>query len=211
MLTSLDKLLSIDLEQAKRRFQSKEASYKVSGERLVIRLDGVSFSVNLSDFKKPRDERVREAMEDTAIELMKRLGAIAAYVVSDEINLFLGSYVPFDGREFKLVSVSSGIASSYLSIKLGRPLYFDSRIVLLNTGEDIEYVTWRARLAAGNYLSNFTNRPFREAIELIDDMNYIDCCGSVIKREWSDSKPSEKIVRKYSVIDVISGWNTIYR
>ena len=81
----------------------------------------------------------------------------------------------------------------------------------LDLGEDIEYIIWRARLAAGNYLSNFTDKPFKEAIKLISNTNYIDCCGTVIKREWINSKPSEKVIRKYSAIDVISSWDTIYR
>lgn len=205
MLKAMDRLLKIDLRMAKEYFKSRESISAVNGQLIVLRLDGVSFRTRLDGFQKPRDERVRAAIETAARELMKGFGAAAAYVVSDEINLFLGDHIPFGGREFKLTSVSAGIASAQVSMALGRPLYFDSRIVRLERGDELPYIVWRARLAAGNYLSNFAKKPFREAIYM-DGINYLDCCGKVLAWKWMGSRPSRRAIMEYPAIDVIEMW-----
>lgn len=206
MLNAIDKLLEIDLENAKDYFESRELNHVTNGRRIVIRLDGVSFKVRLREFKQPRDERVRDAMEMAARELMNGFGAPAAYIVSDEINLFLGDYTPFGGREFKLVSISSSMASAHVTAKLGKPLFFDSRVINLEPGDELRYITWRARLAAGNYLSNFGNGPFKESVRSME-INYLDCCGKILSREWTNEKPSKRVIREYLAIDVIARWH----
>ncbi|GGP22406.1 hypothetical protein GCM10007981_18340 [Thermocladium modestius] len=205
MLRAMDRLLEVDLRRAKEYFESRESISVVKGQLMVLRLDGVSFRTRLNGFRKPRDERVMAAIETAARELMRGFGAAVAYVVSDEINLFLGEHVPFGSREFKLTSVSAGIASAHVSIALGRPLYFDSRIVRLDHGDELPYIVWRARLAAGNYLSNFARKPFKEAIYM-DGINYLDCCGKVLARKWIGNKPSRRVIMEYPAIDVIEMW-----
>ncbi len=205
MLKAMDRLLEVDLRSAKEYFKSRESMSVVDGQLIVLRLDGVSFRTRLNGFRKPRDERVRAAIEAAARELMKGFGASTAYVVSDEINLFLGNHIPFGGREFKLTSISAGIASAQVSMALGRPLYFDSRMVRLDRGDELPYIVWRARLAAGNYLSSFARRPFREAIYM-DGINYLDCCGKVLARKWIGNQPSRRVIMEYPAIDVIEAW-----
>jgi len=120
----------------------------------VIRLDGVSFGRILKDFEKPRDPRVHKALVDSCRELMKYFNADFCYVVSDEVNIFSFRYNPYGGRFFKIVSISSSILSSLTSLYLGRPLYFDSRVVKLdNLYRAIPYLLYRARIGFANYVS----------------------------------------------------------
>ncbi len=120
----------------------------------VIRLDGVSFRRILKDFEEPRDPRVHRALVDGCKELMKYFNASFCYVVSDEVNVFSFRYNPYSGRFFKIVSISSSILSSHTSLYLGRPLYFDSRVIKLdNPYKAIPYLLYRARIGFANYVS----------------------------------------------------------
>lgn len=135
-------------------------SAEVGGPRLmppvVLRLDGVGFGRALTSagFKQPRDERVHEALVKAAEALMRRFSGVAAYVVSDEISVLLGSSIPYGGRLFKIVSVAASVASASITAMLGIELLMDCRPVLLPSMNAWgAYVLWRSRVAANNYVS----------------------------------------------------------
>ncbi|GAB6943735.1 tRNA(His) guanylyltransferase Thg1 family protein [Vulcanisaeta sp. JCM 14467] len=120
---------------------------------IVVRLDGAGFGKALSSFTWPRDERVHRAMLDAARELMRTFSGDYALVISDEINVFLLNYVPFNGREYKLVSSMAGLASAIVSNALGKILHFDARVITLNDNcRDVaRYMLYRVRVGFNNY------------------------------------------------------------
>lgn len=133
----------------------EECRYSRVTPPLFIRLDGVRFGKALRGYTSPRDLRVHNALIEAAKAIMTRFNALISYVVSDEINILMSDALPYGGRTFKLLSVTSSIASSHISLKLNIPLYFDSRIILLdNVKQAISYILYRARVGSNNYISS---------------------------------------------------------
>jgi len=130
---------------------------------MVIRLDGVSFSRVCRDLGFPRSEAVHRALVEGSRRLARFFNADMVYTVSDEINVFLLRGEPlYGGRVSKLLSVSAAIASSAVSLALGREALFDSRIVkLYSASEAIDYLLYRARVGVGNYLSTLYTKVLR--------------------------------------------------
>ncbi|MGC9180159.1 MAG: tRNA(His) guanylyltransferase Thg1 family protein [Vulcanisaeta sp.] len=120
---------------------------------IVVRLDGTGFGKALKDFTWPRDERVHRALIKAAMELIRAFSGEYALVISDEISVFLLNYVPFNGREYKLVSSMAGLASAVISNALGRVLYFDARVMQLNDSclDVARYMLYRVRVGFNNY------------------------------------------------------------
>ncbi len=192
-LTLLHDILNIDLPRLSNRFKKLEVVGGIVKEPIAIRLDGVRFSKILKDFRKPRDIRVHVSLVKAAKELMKWFNADLSYVSSDEINLIIMKPLPYGGRVFKLVSISSSIISSHTSLNLGIPLYFDSRVIKLQDVNDAkEYIMFRARVTANNYISLIYH-------ELFD-----------IKRELTPPTPRmfEELVKK-GIIDKVMDWEII--
>ncbi len=152
-LTSL--IISIPVGKFHRLFKSREVTeYKVDTP-FIVRLDGVKFGKRLKNFKTPRDRKVHDALVSAAEKIMEYMGADIGYVTSDEINIFFLKYSPYNSRFFKIVSISSGIASSVTTKILGLELFFDSRIVkLLNIYEAYMYILYRIRVGFNNYISS---------------------------------------------------------
>lgn len=92
-------------------------------------------------------------MIKAAVELMRTFSGEYALVISDEINVFLLSYVPFNGREYKLVSSMAGLASAIVSNALNKVLYFDARVIPLSDScHDVaRYMLYRVRVGFNNY------------------------------------------------------------
>lgn len=120
---------------------------------IAIRLDGVGFGKKLKGYNWPRDSRVHEALLKAAEALMMVFSSDYALVISDEINLVLLNYIPYSGRDFKIISIASSIASSIVSRDLNKDLFFDARIVKLNNDcMDIKrYLMYRVRVGFNNY------------------------------------------------------------
>lgn len=85
----------------------------------IIRLDGKAFHTFTRNFKKPFDDTLVQAMNDTAIALCDKVqGCKCAYVQSDEITLLVTDYTTiatqawFDGNVQKITSISASIASN---------------------------------------------------------------------------------------------------
>lgn len=147
-----DTLLNVDVVGLGKDFDSRVVSSIVSPP-LVVRLDGASFGKALAGFTWPRDDTVHKALISAAKELMRRFSGDLALVISDELSVFLLSYVPFGGREFKLVSSMAGLASAVVSSALSRVLYFDARVIPLrdSCNDILRYLLYRVRVGFNNY------------------------------------------------------------
>lgn len=150
----LERILAINPAALTGFFKRREVVGGVVQAPLVLRMDGVNFGRMLREFLQPRDVRVHRALTLACRELMRFFNGDFCYAVSDELNLLIIGSIPYAGRVFKLVSVSAGIASAVASLQLGRKLYFDSRVVVLESPwEAIPYVLSRMRIGFGNYVS----------------------------------------------------------
>ena len=84
-------------------------------------------------------------MTQTASAIVTELHGAYAYTESDEISILFPPQWDFYDREVeKLVSLSASIASATFSIAVGAVAYFDSRIWLGVTDQQvIDYFRWR--------------------------------------------------------------------
>ncbi len=154
---SLEELVRLRVSELDELYRARSAAVEARVRLpLALRLDGVGFGGALSGYSRPRDAAVHRALLEGAAELLHRLSASCAYVVSDEVNLLLlGPHLPYGGRVEKLVSVSAALLSARVSLLLGRCLIFDSRVVPLEGVEDARrYVLYRARVGLNNYVGS---------------------------------------------------------
>ncbi len=112
------------------RMKDYESQYETSinpSNNLCIRIDGHKFSKYTKRFKRPFDEILSKAMEQTTIELVKEFQAVVGYTQSDEITLVIPSPKPkkehynklpsqglkhaYSGRIQKITSLASGFAT----------------------------------------------------------------------------------------------------
>lgn len=123
---------------------------------VILRIDGKSFHTYTKGLKRPVDETLIDAMNETAMYLCKEVqGCKLGYVQSDEISLLLVNYQElntqswFDNNIQKMVSIAAGLASSYFTsisdrifgkIKLAQ---FDARAFVLPKEEVNNYFQWR--------------------------------------------------------------------
>ena len=145
---------------------------------VVLRIDGKNFSRYTRNFKKDAgneySDEIGSAMLAAALGLLDEIDdAYAAYVVSDEISLLLhdrGENSWYGGREQKLISVSSSIATAYFNRKLnGRtPAFFDSRVIVLDDEPDTlrVYLTDRRANGFSNAVSSYARAEFGHKILL---------------------------------------------
>ncbi|NPB01013.1 MAG: hypothetical protein GXO10_06525 [Crenarchaeota archaeon] len=152
-LTSL--IISIPVGKFHKLFKSREIVQSKVETPFIVRLDGVKFGKRLKNFTMPRDRRVHESLVLAAERIIEYMGADLGYVTSDEINILFLKYSPYSSRFFKIISISSGIASSVVTQALGVELFFDSRIVkILDIHEAYKYILYRIRVGFNNYVSS---------------------------------------------------------
>ena len=120
----------------------------------MVRIDGRKFSKILSDFQKPFDERFARAMVESAIELMKEFNPALCYIFSDEANFYFQHEV-FSQRVEKINSVIASTFSSNLSLRLGRAVSFDSRIIHVPGDSLADYLSGRQRECWRNHLNAY--------------------------------------------------------
>ena len=157
----VEELIRLDVAQLERVYGQRERAVEARVKLpFALRLDGVGFGRALKGYAEPRDKRVHRALVQGASELVKRLSASGAYVVSDEVNvLLLGPSLPYAGRVEKLVSISASLLSAVVSTLLGRQLVFDSRVVPLESAEDAKrYVAYRARVGLNNFVGSMLHK-----------------------------------------------------
>jgi tRNA(His) guanylyltransferase len=129
---------------------------------IIVRVDGRAFHSYTRGLKRPYDNEFIECMVETTKDLVKETNALVGYTQSDEISLLLhsssyDSQVYFDGKIFKIVSMTAAVASHrfmyYAKTFLDKTnvAMFDSRAFQVpNETEAANYFLWRERDATRN-------------------------------------------------------------
>lgn len=150
----------------------------------IIRLDGKAFHTYTKQFKKPFDDVLINAMDETANYLCSNIqGAKFAYVQSDEITIFISDMdsleqqMWFDGEVQKIVSIAASMASakfnhimtvnklqhnidiqSVINMKLAE---FDARVFQVPTVDElINCFIWRQQDCIRNSISSVAQYRF---------------------------------------------------
>ena len=122
-------------------------------ELFLLRIDGRNFSNVLRDFEKPYDLRFAKAMVETCKEIMRAFNPAFAYTFSDEVSFLFSNL--FGNRVEKIDSIIASEFSSRLSLKLGIPVSFDSRIIYVNLDEVWDYLDFRQKECWRNHLNSY--------------------------------------------------------
>ena len=143
-----------------------------SGSKIVIRIDGRNFSQLSHDLKleKPYDLEFVKIMIKTCHEFFKEFSPSLIYTFSDEINILLNE-IPFRGRLEKMDSIfASFVSGTFTSNIINneefseiienpkiylKPISFDSRVILLNPEETVNYFKYRQHEAWINCLNGY--------------------------------------------------------
>lgn len=137
---------------------------------LCVRIDGKGFSKFTSGFEKPYDDRIVNAMRDTAKKLAEATNANVSYVQSDEITLIFtcGSKQNehiFGGKPTKINSLLASMATAFFNEALeihdrgniGKPsklAFFDCRSwTVPDMVEASNVLLWRAQDCRRNSIS----------------------------------------------------------
>jgi len=140
--------------------ENYENRYRIKLTRrmpVVLRLDGKAFHTLTRSCQRPFDESFSKSTMETAVYLCSNIqGAKCAYVQSDEISILLTDFdrletdAWFDYNLQKMVSVASGMASSYFSLHWIKPslkdhtsCIFDCRVFNIPKEEVCNYFIWR--------------------------------------------------------------------
>lgn len=132
---------------------------------VIVRLDGNSFSrfTEEAGFEKPFDARFENAMDAAATATADYLGAVFAYVQSDEITLLLLNDRSFDDTPFlgnrvqKVCSLSAATCATAFYASLGSAAgfpAFDSRVFVVPPSEVNNVFLWRQKDAFKNFVGS---------------------------------------------------------
>jgi len=159
----IKELINLDINDLSRYFKEVEAKFEqIIKPPLIIRLDGVGFGRKLLDYLSPRDEKVHTSLISTVKEFMKLYSNSLAYITSDEINLLFLNIAPYNSRLQKLISITSGFISSKLSLSLKKQLYFDARVIKVESLSQIaKYFKYRMRIGFNNFISKLYHKYFK--------------------------------------------------
>lgn len=148
-----------ELDRKMRRFEQSLDQVIWPELYLVARLDGRNFTrltKEICEFEAPFDVRFRDAMISTTRHLMEcGFRIIYGYTESDEISLlFHRDDNTFGHKTRKINSIMAGEASGFMSLQLGVPVCFDSRVAPLPNLECVgDYFAWRQEDAHRNSLN----------------------------------------------------------
>ena len=105
-------------DRMKENYENRAKTQLLRRTPVIIRLDGKAFHTFTRGFKKPSDDILIEAMQQTMLTLCKEIqGCVLGYTQSDEITLVLTDYKNletaawFDYDVQKICSVSASIAT----------------------------------------------------------------------------------------------------
>lgn len=177
-------ITSVDPKKLSELFEKRVVIEKISPP-LIIRLDGFKFRKFLSN-RPLRDQRVHSALIEGCRKLMKFFNAEFCHIVSDEVNLYVLRSLPYGGRTFKILSISSAILSSSVSMNLGLELYFDARILVVDKPTlFIPYLLYRARVGYNNYVSKlYTSMVSKSTKKLKNMIEELEGLGIRISLDW---------------------------
>lgn len=165
-------------DRMKNNYENRAKTQLLRRTPVIIRLDGKAFHTFTRGFKKPFDDIIIEAMQQTMLALCKNIqGCVLGYTQSDEITLVLTDYNKletaawFDYDVQKVCSVSASIATlefnkSYTQIlqrkniltpdfrALVRGALFDSRCFNIPKEEVVNCILWRQQDAIRNSINS---------------------------------------------------------
>jgi len=182
----------------------------------VFRLDGHKFSnLTKKNFEKPFDTNFNIFMKECAKFIFEKYNFQLCFVGSDEISLVYypitedkpDSQLPFNGKDYKLLSLLSSCISSQFSILSGLYNEFDCRHFYYNTLEQVkEYLISRRKytvknskmmLAQHNFFKNKLNKiSSNEAIKMLKNelnIDYYEVVEESIRRGIMIYKKKEKM------------------
>ena len=119
----------------------------------LVRLDGRNFSRVLENFEKLYDLRFARIMVECCRDILREFNAAFAYTFSDEVSFLMRDI--FGCRVEKINSVVASEFASRVSLKLGFPVGFDSRVIFANLDEVWDYLAWRQDEAWRNHLNSY--------------------------------------------------------
>ncbi len=119
----------------------------------LVRLDGRNFRRVLENFEKPYDLRFAKIMVECCKDTMREFNAAFAYTFSDEVTFLMRDV--FGCRLEKIDSIVASELASRVSLKLGFPVSFDSRVIFASLDEIWDYLAWRQDEAWRNHLNSY--------------------------------------------------------
>ncbi|KAK7033287.1 Thg1 domain-containing protein [Favolaschia claudopus] len=148
------------LAERMKRYEAATDQLLTDDQPAILRVDGHGFSKFTRGFDKPFDERLHEAMAQTAADLLEYFPAASlAYTQSDEITLvFPATHVrPFNGRVGKIGSLAAGYATTRFNHHLAKAAvlppnkdgiaHFDGRIFnVADAAETLNNLIWRCKV-----------------------------------------------------------------
>jgi len=190
------------------RIKGYEDSYRVTlpGRLpIILRLDGKAFHSYTKGLKRPVDESLVNAMNETAKYLCQSIqGCQIAYVQSDEISLLLNNFKTLDTQSWydntlqKMVSVSAAMASAkFTSISdtifgYMKLAMFDSRAFILPKEEVCNYFIWRQQDATRNSVQMLARSLYsHKALENKDNSELQELCFQK-GINWNDCPISQR-------------------
>jgi len=127
---------------------------------VIIRLDGKNFHNFTKKMNRPFDGNLIHDMAKTSKLLFEEIQTtVFAYCQSDEISLLLHNYRKLESQALfnneiqKLVSISAGVASSFMSRIYDKTVILDSRAFVIPETEVANYFIWRQLDATRNSIS----------------------------------------------------------
>jgi len=117
-----------------------------------VRLNGRRFQAVSEKLKteKPFDKKFAKCLVASAKAIFQEnLNPALVYVASDEVNVLFAYTAPFNGRVEKINSILAGTVSSAFSLralkffKKSLTVAFDSRIIIVPSSKNAEYLTLR--------------------------------------------------------------------
>jgi tRNA(His) 5'-end guanylyltransferase len=139
---------------------------------LMIRVDGKAFHTFTKNFIKPFDNKLMEAMINSALYVAKNMqGFKIAYVQSDEVTFLLTDYDSietegwFDYKLTKVISTSAALMSVIFNnyIVTDKLPTFDSRAFTVPKDDVINAFLWRAKDWERNSLQMYCRSFFSHA------------------------------------------------
>ncbi len=163
-------------DRMKGNYENRAKTQLLRRTPVIIRLDGKAFHTFTRGFKKPFDDILTEAMQQTMLTLCKEIqGCVLGYTQSDEITLVLTDYKKletsawFDYDIQKVCSVSASIATLAFNkcflkeMVLANSVHFqawtkgalfDSRCFNIPKEEVTNCVLWRQQDAIRNSINS---------------------------------------------------------
>ncbi|MEE0040883.1 tRNA(His) guanylyltransferase Thg1 family protein [Catenibacterium sp.] len=168
-------------DRMKENYENRAKTQLLRRTPVIIRLDGKAFHTFTRGFKKPFDDILTEAMQQTMLTLCKEIqGCVLGYTQSDEITLILTDYKKletaawFDYDIQKVCSVSASIATlafnkcflkEMMQNKVGlansvhfqawtKGALFDSRCFNIPKEEVANCILWRQQDAIRNSINS---------------------------------------------------------